>query len=171
MTNFHDAYVQRFTSLTEPVHIRKLDPKSGKCEPWFTILPQEVLPELVIRPDALRHQIDTITVAIGWWSRLSAHTRRVLDVQERHLRSWQAGVELAALVEAKAENEKAPTQRQIEAKYRGDDEYRRLTELVEEAQEAHNAVEGFADAFREKARLLSRDVYRGRDGTLERWSP
>lgn len=167
--NYHDAYLHRMQSWFEPVLVRKLL-AGGVCAPWMTINPQDILPELVIAPSTLRAQIDVVTLQIGWWSRLSSHTQRIVDVQERHLRTWQAQFELNLLVKAQEENEKAPTQKHIESLYRTNSEYAALYTLVEEAQEAHNVVEGFAVAFKAKARLLEKDIYRATDGSLERWS-
>lgn len=168
--SFHDAYVHRLQAFFEPVLLRKLL-ADGTCVPWFTINPQDVLPELVIAPSTLRTQIDVVTLQIGWWSRLSSHTQRIVDVQERHLRTWQAQFELKIHVEAKEQNEKLPTQKHIESLYRTDPAYIALYTLIEEAQEAHNVVEGLCVAFKAKARLLEKDIFRASDGSLERWSP
>lgn len=163
------ALVQRLQGVA-PFIVEQID-LSGTPKPWATMDPKQFVPELLINPHTLRHQVDSVAAQIAAWGRIVAQCKRVWEVHERRYRHWRSEVELKCLKEGVPGLEKSATAKAVEAYYRTLPEYAEFQTKIEAAEEAHGAAQAILDAFREKGQQLRRDVRIGSDGSVTRFTP
>lgn len=162
-----DAIIQRL-QMMQSFPIYAIDPH-GNVEPWLIVHGPAIVPGLVINPHNLREQVDTVAGSVMHWGRMAAQCQRVWQVRERHYRHWRSTVELRCLSEGIPGLSKV-TQGAIESYYRTLPEYATHQSLVEEANESFLSAEAVLEGFRAMKDMLRSDVYRARDGSLQRGS-
>jgi hypothetical protein len=168
-----DSYTTRLGSMTEPTTMWTLDAQ-GQVVANFTVS-GSVVSVLLVDEATLREQVDRIAGEIMHWGRVHARQVRIHTIRERQLRQWKAGQEMAF------RNAEQPpkgwgqggriTGEQVAVSYRTAPEYEVVQTRVEEAQESVMVAEAIYQAFRAKLAVLTKDVRRAPDGSLQRLSP
>jgi len=168
MSDYLDQYIQRLEAI-EPFHVPKIT-DDGEIVEGFRI-DGSVAQVLAIREATLHDAVSVVATEIMWYGRLAAQAKRVWQQREREVTIWKARqyVTLAS-PDGKPDGWKKPSDKFIECQYRTLDEYEKRNREAERAEEAFNASQLIVDAFRAKERMLKADVYRARDGSLQRLS-
>lgn len=162
-----DAIIARLQTM-QPFPIQAID-ISGNVHPWLIVDGHAIVPDLVINPHTLREQVDTVAGSIIHWGRMAAQCQRVWEVREREYRGWRSPIELECHRHGIPGVDKI-TEKLIEVYYRTLPEYNEFQQRVEEAHEAFNAATAVLEAFKAKKDMLRSDIYRSRDGSLQRGS-
>lgn len=158
-SNVLDQYIARFQNLPE-FGIYAIT-ANGSPVPWYNVTGETLVKDLAIREENLALAVQSVSVQIGHWGRLSALTKRIWEAEERALRVWKAKRYLEAVDPVgKPENWKKPTEAIMEAQYRIHPEYEAMEQRVERAEEAHNAATAALQAFIAKKDMLKSSVYR-----------
>lgn len=136
----------------------------GNPVPWYHVPVGAVVGDLALQAGRLREQVALVGSQIAHWGRLAALTRRVWQIRERELRTWEARKTLE-LLDPPSDPElvktwKKPTVDQCKATYRVDVEYVQLYSEVERAEEAHNAASAFLEAFKAQKDVMRAHVRR-----------
>lgn len=176
--NHLDAYIQRLQCI-QPVLLHTIDFQTGQIAPHLWITGGDLARDLVIREDTLRTQVDVIATQIMYWGRLRAQAKRVWEAEERHYRVWRDSAMLQLIDSAEkkptaadsgksAKTDKRPTKEMLEMHMRQHQEYGARYSRVEAAEEVYNTLDAAVSAFKAKDQMLQSDVFRVRDGSLQR---
>ena len=164
-----NAAIQRYQTI-EPIEIKAIDPTTGTLAQGI-VVDGNIVHDLTIYDHTLREQVTLVATQIMYWHAMRARAKRVWQIAEREYAVWKAQQRYSVLGEKHPKTDKAYTIAQADDAYRIHPEYNAMNVAVERAEEAYNLCDGLVDAFNAKQRVLNGDVFRAKDGSLQRSSP
>lgn len=156
-----DQRIQTLQNM-DPFNIYSIH-ADGTVEPWYEV-GGAIVRDLVVHPADLETQVRVVPAQIAQWGRLVAQAQRVVEIEKRRQRQWDARYYLKAIEEATQDGGKKPTEATLDAMRRADPEYEVWRQRVERAAEAAQAAAGILEAFKAKKDALVRFARIQRDG-------
>jgi len=159
MDNSADAIVARLQRMY-PWKVQQVG-KTGEPEDWFTVPPDKIVQELVIKEANLLAEVQVISAQIMYYGRLTAQCKRIWEIRERKYRVWRDGQALALIdPTGKPKAWKKPTQAQVDQTIRTTPKYEVHYAAIEAAEEAYNATNAVLDGFRAKRDMMKAAIIR-----------
>lgn len=155
-----DQYIQRLQNMGA-FNVYAITAEG--VEPWYEVT-GAIVHDLVLRDQDIGLQVQTISAQMALWARMTAQSRRVWEIEERHYRVWRSRFYTEATT-SKEDGWKKPTEKAIEAAYRLDPEYAKFQVAIERAEEAYECARGILDAFRAKRDMIKTVVRKNRDSS------
>jgi hypothetical protein len=128
----------------------------GNTVPWWEINSNMLIEDLVLSDLDLDGQIQTLTLRVAFWGRMAAQAERVWQVKEREYRIWKA----KWYIFYRSQKEVKYTEKEIDSLIRTNDDYSKLYNEVERAEEAYNILIAVVEAWRVKKDIVKTAVYR-----------
>ena len=150
----------------KPFSVYEITPEG--LREYLRVTGESVIPAVAISEHDLAGQAERVSAEIAWWSRLHAQAERAAHYCEREYAAWKSKFRLAHVGEVLESTGKKPTAAQLDDLYRVDPEYAQHNSRLEETREAATACKGVLDAFKAKRDIISRELYRANDGSLQR---